>query len=78
MKRSLALVSIVLGAGAAPVVFAQQPQVPPPDDWHATERYLPEYTEDGHFVLPENFHEWVYVGSPLTPNILNSGKANFP
>jgi hypothetical protein len=56
MKRSLALISIVLGAGAATAVFAQQPQVPPPDNWHATGRYLPEYAEDGGLVLPKNFH----------------------
>src|SRR3984885_12052200 len=41
-------------------------------------RYLPEYTASGDLILPKNFHEWVYVGSPLTPNALNSGKANFP
>jgi len=29
-------------------------------------------------ILPKNFHEWVYVGSPLTPNALNGGQANFP
>jgi hypothetical protein len=41
-------------------------------------RYLPEYTESGDLMLPKNFNEWVYVGSPLTPNALNGGKANFP
>ena len=41
-------------------------------------RYLPEYTESGDLKLPKNFHEWVFVGSPLTPNALNDGKANFP
>jgi hypothetical protein len=41
-------------------------------------RYLPEYTADGDLILPKNFHEWVYVGSPLTPNALNGGKAGFP
>ena len=41
-------------------------------------RYLPEYTESGDLKLPKNFNEWVYVGSPLTPNALNGGKANFP
>src|ERR1700755_3124177 len=41
-------------------------------------RYLPEYTPSGDLILPKNFHEWVYVGSPLTPNALNSGMANFP
>jgi hypothetical protein len=43
-----------------------------------TARYLPEYTASGDLILPKNFHEWVYVGSPLTPNALNGGKANFP
>src|SRR5262247_4250426 len=41
-------------------------------------RYLPEYTASGDLVLPKNFHEWVFVGSPLTPNALNGGKAGFP
>jgi hypothetical protein len=41
-------------------------------------RQLPEYTASGELVLPKNFHEWVYVGSPLTPNALNGGMAGFP
>jgi Cytochrome P460 len=41
-------------------------------------RYLPEYTASGDLVLPKGFHEWVYVGSPLTPNALNGGEAGFP
>jgi hypothetical protein len=41
-------------------------------------RYLPEYTSNGELILPKNFHEWVYVGSPLTPNALNGGSAGFP
>lgn len=42
------------------------------------ERYMPEYTAAGDLILPKNFEEWVYLGSPLTPNALNGGKANFP
>lgn len=41
-------------------------------------RYLPEYTSDGKLMLPKNWRHWVFVGSPLTPNALNNGKANFP
>lgn len=44
----------------------------------AARRYLPEYTSSGDLILPKNFEEWVFVGSPLTPNALNGGKANFP
>ena len=36
-----------------------------------TPRYLPEYTATGDLILPKNFHEWVFLGSPLTPNALN-------
>lgn len=44
----------------------------------ARKRYLPEYTMSGELILPKNFNEWIFVGSPLTPNGLNGGKANFP
>src|SRR5260370_12097056 len=37
-------------------------------------RQLPQYTASGDLVLPKNFNEWVYVGSPLTPIALNGGK----
>jgi hypothetical protein len=41
-------------------------------------RYLPEFTANGNLILPKNFNEWIYVGSPLTPDGLNAGKAGFP
>ena len=41
-------------------------------------RQLPQYTASGDLILPKDFHEWVYVGSPLTPNALNGGEAGFP
>jgi Cytochrome P460 len=44
----------------------------------AAARDLPQWTADGQLILPKNFHHWIYLGSPLTPNALNGGKANFP
>jgi hypothetical protein len=44
----------------------------------SSDRYLPEYTANGDLILPKGFEKWVYVGSPLTPNALNGGMANFP
>lgn len=41
-------------------------------------RYLPEFNDKGELLLPKNFNEWIYVGSPLTPDALNGGKAAFP
>jgi hypothetical protein len=79
MKRLLVASSAILVAWSiVATVHAQETQLPPPDNWHATGRYLPEYTKDGDLILPKNFHEWVFVGAPLTPNALNDGKANFP
>jgi hypothetical protein len=40
--------------------------------------YPPQYTQNGDLILPKNFHEWVFVGSPMTPNALNGGMARFP
>jgi hypothetical protein len=41
-------------------------------------RQLPAYTSTGELIRPKNFEKWVFVGSPLTPNVLNHGQANFP
>lgn len=38
----------------------------------------PQFTADGKLVRPENYFEWIFVGSPLTPNGLNGGEAAFP
>ena len=37
-----------------------------------------EFTADGKLKQPEGYRQWVYVGTPLTPNDLNGGEAMFP
>ena len=34
--------------------------------------------KDGKLERPTGYREWVYVGTPLTPNDMNDGKAAFP
>lgn len=34
--------------------------------------------KNGQLQRPTGYREWVYVGTPLTPNDLNDGKAAFP
>src|SRR5215467_862099 len=78
MRVSFSAVTVSIASGGIlTILFAQwlsstsaQSQTKP--------RYLPEYTASGDLVLPKNFHEWVYLGSPLTPNALNGGTAGFP
>jgi hypothetical protein len=36
------------------------------------------FTSDGQAVIPQNWRQWVYIGTPLTPNALNDGEAPFP
>lgn len=77
MKRNTTTTIMVVGFSAlatAAFAYAQANS----DNAGSKTRYLPEYTADGDLILPKNFHEWVFVGSPLTPNGLNGGHANFP
>lgn len=76
MRKVLVVAVGVLALSAVgTAVFAQRQQT---NTALVRQRYLPEYTKDGDLILPKNFNEWVFVGSPLTPNALNGGKANFP
>jgi hypothetical protein len=34
--------------------------------------------KDGTLQRPTGYREWVYVGTPVTPNDMNNGKAAFP
>ena len=34
--------------------------------------------DDGVLERPTGYREWVYVGTPVTPNDMNNGKAAFP
>ncbi|MDX1486967.1 MAG: cytochrome P460 family protein [Acidiferrobacterales bacterium] len=38
----------------------------------------PKWTAKGELILPRGYHQWVFLGSPLTPNALNGGEAGFP
>jgi len=61
----------LIGAGAAIFhngPFAQQAKQPGGA----------QFTPDGKMKLPTGYREWVFIGSPLTPNALNGGKASFP
>lgn len=42
-----------------------------------TDRYL-KFTKSDELVRPAGYRKWVYVGTPVTPNDMNKGKAPFP
>jgi hypothetical protein len=75
MRARFLAVTVSIATGViATAGFAQSPS----SSSAKPECYPPEYSASGDLILPKNFHEWVYVGSPLTPNALNGGQAGFP
>jgi hypothetical protein len=36
------------------------------------------FNEDGELERPTGYRKWIYVGTPVTPNDMNGGKAPFP
>jgi hypothetical protein len=40
--------------------------------------YQAEFNAAGELIRPAGWREWIFVGSPLTPNSLNGGTASFP
>ena len=70
----LGVTASIAGGIIATALFAQPTPMDLVNAMGKPQRYLPEYTESGDLILPKNFHEWVYVGSPLTPLALNGGK----
>jgi hypothetical protein len=70
----VAIVLLAIGTLATSVLA----QAPANESALTRTRYLPEYTSSGDLVLPKNFHEWIYLGSPLTPEALNNNQAGFP
>ena len=44
----------------------------------ARQATIVEFTADGKLKRPEGYREWIYIGTPLTPNDLNGGEAPFP
>lgn len=38
----------------------------------------PKFNQEGQLIKDDGWREWVFIGTPLTPNSLNDGKAAFP
>ncbi|MEH6518940.1 MAG: cytochrome P460 family protein [Halioglobus sp.] len=49
-----------------------------PANAEKTGSYTAEFAKSGEMIRPAGWREWVFVGSPVTPNSLNGGAAPFP
>lgn len=64
---SVLAAAILLGGAVVTAIFAG-----------STPSWGPKWTSGGELKLPTDYHTWVFLGSPLTPNALNNGQAGFP
>jgi hypothetical protein len=64
----IAGLSYVLTRAAVPAALAQG----------KAQAALVKFTADGKLKQPVGYRQWVYIGTPLTPNDLNDGHASFP
>ena len=78
MRVKLLAITSLVASGVIVTAFFVQSLSSSSAQTQTRPRYLPEYTASGDLILPKNFHEWAYAGSPLTPNALNDGHAGFP
>src|ERR1700733_9425871 len=77
-RKAIALITAVAISTLGASVYAQAPTAIAGNGAPSITRYLPEYTASGELILPKNYRNWIFVGTPLTPNALNDGHANFP
>ena len=71
-SRVTAGIAVLVGIAGLSYVLAVK--AAPPEGRTA----LVEFTPDGKLKRPVGYRQWVYVGTPLTPNDLNGGEAAFP
>ncbi len=45
---------------------------------HSSENPKPEFNRKGELLRPQGYRQWVYIGTPITPNDLNPPAAPFP
>ncbi len=66
---------VALAGGVLIIVFFASLLVAPVK---AGGEVMAKFSASGEIIRPEGWREWIYVGTPLTPNSLNPPEAAFP
>jgi len=64
--------SIALTLGIAVLLLLSSPEV------GTAENSWAKFDKEGNLLRPDGWRDWIYVGTPLTPNELNPPAAPFP
>jgi cytochrome P460 len=75
MRAKLLGITALVASGVIATAFLVQSLSSGSAQTQTKPRQLPEYTPSGELILPKNWREWVFVGTPITPIPLNGGKA---
>lgn len=80
MSKHLEPLTAVLAAAFTLIGLGVAISLSLPADASTESHYVAQYTRSGEMILPPDniWRQWVFVGSPITPNGLNGGKAGFP
>ncbi len=74
MKMRMAIAALAASAVTAGVVLNNSA----PATADMTNIVRASFTASGEVKRPDGWRQWIYVGTPLTPNALNGGAAPFP
>ncbi len=66
---------VALAGGLLIIVFFASSLVP---QVKAGGEVMAKFNASGEMIRPEGWREWIYVGTPVTPNSLNPPEAAFP
>lgn len=69
--------SLLHGVGIILMLIFSVPSATADNTGSSTES-LAKFNDKGKLLRPTGYREWIFVGTPLTPNDMNDGKAAFP
>ena len=72
VRRFTLSLSIVLMLGVAVLLPLASPEM------GTAEKSWAKFDKEGNLLRPDGWRDWIYVGTPLTPNELNPPAAPFP
>lgn len=75
LRNTIRPYAVVLVGGFLISVFSVSLLVAPAK---AGERSMAKFNASGEMIRPKGWREWIYVGTPLTPNSMNPPEAPFP
>ena len=73
LMHSVHMTVVTLAAAALGGAVFLMPASPGGAEHH--EGSLANFDSEGNLLRPEGYREWVFVGTPLTPNDMNGGMA---